>query len=134
MHVLQYLVVEAPDEGMAVTAASNVAEDASWSDWCEIGGRWDGAIASRFPNIPLSDGNVLPILQFPVESRLLLDEITKRQDRAFLEARDAIAGNAVAVSDVPGHIFGLPVADTAGTAQRRIGQVADGAVRAQSSV
>lgn len=120
MHVLQYILVEAHDARSALEKADAVASSASWSDWHQVGGRWDGAIEERFPAIAprLEHPNVLPVWEFRNEAHIILTEATKRQDRAFLESRDALVGNPVAASDVDGHIFGLPVADSAATAQR----------------
>lgn len=120
MHVLQYILVKARDTRGALEKADDVASSASWSDWHAVGGRWDGAIAERFPSIAplLEHPNVLPVWDFRSEAHIILTEAAKRQDRAFLESRDALVGNPVAASDVDGHIFGLPVADSVATAQR----------------
>lgn len=120
MHTVQYITVKANSAAEAVEAASITAGEARWSDWFAIGGRWEDNIATSFPAIAekLDDGNVLPVWEFPVETLGLLKDVSRRQNRAFLEARDAIAGNAVAVSDIPGHIFGMPGADSVGAARR----------------
>jgi hypothetical protein len=119
MHVIQYLLVSAPTVEDATARAHEIATDASWSDWYEIGGRWNGTITENFPHLEsaLADPNILPVRDHPTEALSILDGIAKRQNGTFLEARDALAGNPVAISDVPGHIFGMPVADSAATAR-----------------
>lgn len=120
MHVLQHLLVSATDESRALTSADILAGQADWSDWYQIGGRWNNEFEERFPDIAssLKDGNVLPVWEHPSQAIEVLQGVVKRQDRAFLEARDALAGNPVAVSDVSGHIFGLPIADSVDAARR----------------
>lgn len=120
MHVLQHLLVNATDESRAISSADIVAGQAEWSDWYQVGGRWNNEFSERFPDISstLRNGNVLPVWEYPSQAVEVLQGAVKRQDRAFLEARDALVGNPVAVSDVSGHIFGLPIADSAGAAKR----------------
>lgn len=127
MHVIQYVLVSAGDIDQAIRSADQVAGDAVWSDWYVVGGRWEGAVAETFPHLAdaLANPNVLPVREYPTEALSLLDSAAKRQNTAFLEARDAIAGNPVAVSDVPGHIFGLPVADSEATARNLTQRNAD---------
>jgi len=120
MHTIQYILTSATSVSEACENASNAANDSGWSDWHAVGGRWNDAIAQRFPAITptLSDGNVLPVWEYPNEARDLIADICRRQNESFLETRDALAGNMVAVSDIPGHIFGLPVSDSVDTARR----------------
>jgi hypothetical protein len=120
MHVVQFILVEASNGSAALQAADEAATNASWSDWHDIGGRWQDYFASTFSDIAaqLEEPTVLPVWDYPVEAQHILDDVAKRQDRVFLECRDALVGNAVAAADVAGHIFGLPVADSEGTAAR----------------
>lgn len=120
MHTVQYVLTSAETPSGACDEASSAADNSGWSDWHEVGGRWNDAVAQRFPDIApnLENGNVLPVLEYSTEARQLVSDIRRRQNESFLETRDALAGNTVAVSDIPGHIFGLPVSDSATTAQR----------------
>jgi hypothetical protein len=50
MHCIQLLFVEAENHQDAIDEVSSKLEQADWSDWSEIGGRWEGLFGEGEPN------------------------------------------------------------------------------------
>jgi hypothetical protein len=108
MHVLQIVLLGLPELTTAAAAAelgrALPAED--WYDWYDVGGRWDGHLGQYAPD--LADPNVMA-LHHPAALSVLGDQ-ARTQDQALAEAQAQVRGAHVGVSDVDGHVFGLPVA------------------------
>ena len=50
MHCVQLLFIEADNHQDAIDAVSSRLEEADWSDWSEVGGRWSGIFGEGEPN------------------------------------------------------------------------------------
>lgn len=90
----------------------------SWWDWYEIGGRWEGSVESSYPEAKMQIPNVLRCQRNPEVAQLLLEQAGRRQNTEFLHVRDQLNGNRVIAAELPGHVFGIPVAKDEQTANR----------------
>lgn len=90
----------------------------NWFDWFEIGGRWSGLFNEIDGATTVREGSVLPLKGNLSAVRYLLELVIREQDERFLQFRDAITGAEAVVSDVSGHVFGFPVADSEAAAAR----------------
>lgn len=85
-----------------------------WSDWKELGGRWNGIFYSEYPEaVGISkDGNILPFAGNEKIIRQLLETIGLKQNETFNTLRARILGLPVSIAEQPGSILGYPfVAD-----------------------
>ena len=57
MHTVQLLLVEADTHQEAIGIAESHLENAGWSDWSEIGGRWEGMFGDDEPTNALNYAN-----------------------------------------------------------------------------
>lgn len=115
MHVLHFLAVEAEDRDDAVGAAEMFLdgyEGRVW-DWYSIGdeGRWVGVLGAA-----AHDG-VLRYADDPDGFRAAIEGALQTCHREFRRLRDELIGNAVDAAEC-GTLWGLPVPDPVGAAQR----------------
>jgi len=88
----------------------SLGEESSWWDYYVLGGRWDGYFGE--------DRNYISYASNPAEVLTALKSAQEAQDTNFRSFRDSLAGATVAVADVSGHIFGLPVQPDQAAADR----------------
>lgn len=127
MHTIHFIALELPANlstapsgiGSAIDGLVSDAIGApSWWDWYEVGGRWDGELAKEFPDAALVAPNVVSLSKNPQVAQKLLEQAQKRQNSVFLHMRDLIVGNEVLPAELPGHVFGIPVAQDQEQADR----------------
>lgn len=127
MHTLHILAVQVDEAAnpadltaLVEQAVDNNLDTGSWWDYYQIGGRWSGHFSTleAAARCDLPSGDVLLVEQFPQVAIDALRRCKHSQDRAFREHRDHLAGAPVAVADLEGHVFGLPVAPDQSAADR----------------
>jgi len=57
MHCVQLLLVEADTHQEAIGEVESRLEEADWSDWSEVGGRWQGMFGDDEPTNALNYAN-----------------------------------------------------------------------------
>ena len=112
MHVLHVIAVEADDAEDARVEAESAIEPYGngqvW-DWYEVGGRWDGVFEGS---------NMLNYAKNPEGFKAALERVRNNQNSEFCEALDTVLGRTVGAENVDDNVFGIPVEDKEGMAER----------------
>lgn len=98
------------DQYVQGLVGSSIDDNPAWWDYYSVGGRWDGFFGDK--------GNFITYEESPAEVRKELVEARARQNAKFRSMRDELTGATVAVADISGHVFGLPVQPDEAAAER----------------
>lgn len=101
--------VKLNDKAVTELLADALDGNSDWWDYYELGGRWEGYLDGR---------NFTTLVENPIKFEEILRSARAKQNSNFRRMRDEITGAAVAVADLEGHIFGLPVAQDEAVAAR----------------
>lgn len=105
MHTLHLIAVEAADLSEARSGAEAFLEEAATpvvADYFVIGGRWETYLDGK---------SALCYADAPDRFRKVVRQALEDRNRTFRGIRDRLAGRAVTATDIPNHVFGLPIAD-----------------------
>lgn len=138
MHTIHYVLADVEGEfnesnehyASVLEARFEQMGAGSWSDWWEVGGRWEGSAheeielkhyltdtgAPGAKPIPLNT-NIIPLVDYRQEVIPLLKKVAGWQNKELKGIQEMLTGKTIQPDEVQGY-FGFPVKDPVESAQK----------------